>query len=410
MAKTQENAAPEEERWVKRRHRVILNLIYYPGSLYTRLKYHAKVDRFRGDPKRQYLILYNHQTDFDQMFLGVSFKFPIYHLAMEDILSNGWISDFLRYAVAPIPIKKQTLDLKAIRKCISVAKEGGSLSIAPEGHRTYSGRTCYINPSIAKLARMINLPIVLFRIEGGYGLQPRWSNVVRKGPVHAYPARVIEPEEIKAMSNDELYDAIKDGLWEDEAKVDYDYRHKKTAEFFDRVAYICPKCGLSRFAAKDDIIRCTTCGQEVRYLPSKELEGVGFKFPFRFAADWFEYQNNFINRLNPMNYLDKPVFTDEVSLLQVILYKRKEVLRETASIALYGDRIVIDEGKPDELLLSFSDSPVTLLGKNRLDIYHGDLVYQIKGDFHFNALKYLNFYNRWKNIHQGTPEATFLGM
>ena len=53
---------------------------------------------------------------------------------------------------------------------------------------------------------------------------------------------------------------------------------------------------------------------------------------------------------------------------------------------------------------------MTLLGKNRLDIYHGDLVYQIKGDFHFNALKYLNFYNRWKNIHQGTPEATFLGM
>ena len=134
------------------------------------------------------------------------------------------------------------------------------------------------------------------------------------------------------------------------------------------------------------------------------------EFAKRFSKDWFEYQNNFINRLNPMNYLDKPVFTDEVSLLQVILYKRKEVLRETASIALYGDRIVIDEGKPDELLLSFSDSPVTLLGKNRLDIYHGDLVYQIKGDFHFNALKYLNFYNRWKNIHQGTPEATFLGM
>ncbi len=410
MTAEKDKKTPEEKPWVRKRHRVLLNLVYYPGKLYTKLKCHAKMDRFRGDPKRQYLILYNHQTDYDQLFLGVSFKFPIYHLAMEDILSNGRISDFLRYVVAPIPIKKQTLDLKAIRQCIRVAKEGGSVSIAPEGHRTYSGRTCYINPSIAKLARMINLPIVLYRIEGGYGMQPRWSNVVRKGPVHAYPSRVIEPEEIKAMTNEELYDAIKEGLWEDEAKTDYRYESKKTAEFFDRVAYICPECGLSRFHAENDVIRCTTCGREIRYLPTKELQGVGFSFPFRFAADWYEYQNNFINKLNPSDFLDKPVFTDGCSLLQVILYKRKEVLRESATISLYGDRIVIDEDKPNELLLSFSDSPVTMLGKNRLNIYHEDKVYQIKGDFHFNALKYLNFYNRWKNVDQGTPEATYLGM
>ncbi len=410
MRTENDKKSPEEKPWVRKRHRIILKLVYFPGKIYTKLKCHAKTDRFLGDTSRQYLILYNHQTDFDQLFLGISFRFPIYHLAMEDILSNGRISDFLRFAVAPIPIKKQTLDLKAIRQCIRVAKEGGSVSISPEGHRTYSGRTCYINPSIAKLARMINLPIVLFRIEGGYGMQPRWSNVVRKGPVHAYPSRVIEPEEIKSMTNDELYEAIKEGLWEDEAKLDYRYESKKTAEFFDRVAYVCPNCGLSRHYAEKDIIRCTTCGQEIRYLPTKELQGVGFRSPFRFAADWFEYQNDFVNRLNPADFLKKPVFTDECSLLHVILYKRKEVLRESASISLYGDRIVIDEGKPNELLLSFSDSPVTMLGKNRLDIYHEDMVYQIKGDFHFNALKYLNFYNRWKNVNQGTPEATYLGM
>ncbi len=410
MSKQQDNDNLQEERWVRTRHKVLIKLMYLPCLVYTKLRCHAKIDPFTGDRKRQYLVLYNHQTDYDQLLLGLSFRFPIYHLAMEDILSNGRISDFLRWAVAPIPIKKQTLDLKAIRQCIRVAKEGGSVSIAPEGHRTYSGRTCYINPSIAKLARMINLPIVLYRIEGGYGMQPRWSNVVRNGPVHSYASRIIEPEEYKAMTNDELYQAICEGLYEDEARADFSYRHKKTAEYLDRVAYVCPYCGLSRFEAHDDIIRCTSCGREMRYLPTKELQGVGFKFPFRFVANWVDYQNSFINRLNPENFLEKPVFRDEISLLHVILYKRKEVLREKASIALYGDRIVIDEGKPNELLLSFLDSPVTLLGKNRLNIYHEDMVYQIKGDFHFNALKYLNFYNRWKNIHAGTPDATYLGI
>ena len=400
----------KEERWVRPRHRFFRALAFLPALLLTKIKCGATVDRFKGDNKRQYLILYNHQTDYDQLLLGLAFRFPIYYLAMEDILSNGWISDLLRFITAPIPIKKQTVDLKAIRQCIRVAKEGGSLSIAPEGHRTYSGRTCYINPSIAKLARMINLPIILYRIEGGYGMQPRWSNVVRKGRVHCYVGRVIEPEEIKAMSNEELYQAICDGLYEDEAKVDTPYVHKQAAEFLDRVAYVCPYCGLSRFDSHDDIIRCTSCGREMRYLPTKELQGVGFKFPFRFVANWVDYQNDFINRLNPENYINEPVFRDEISLLQVILYKRKEVLREKASIALYGDRIVIDEGKANELLLSFTDSPVTLLGKNRLNIYHDNMVYQIKGDFHFNALKYLNFYNRWKNVTSGNPEATYLGM
>ena len=410
MPAEKEKKTAKEKPWVRKRHSIFIRLLYYPGKLFIHLKCHAKCDRFQGDPKRQYLILYNHQTDYDQFFLNLSFKKPIYHLAMEDILSNGRVSDFLRFVVAPIPIKKQTVDLKAIRQCIRVAKEGGSLSIAPEGHRTYSGRTCYINPSIAKLARMLNLPVVLYRIEGGFGMQPRWSNVVRKGPVHTYVGRVIEPEEIKAMTNDELYAAIKEGLWEDEAKADFRYESKKTAEYFDRVVYVCPDCGLSRFHAENDRIRCTKCGKEIRYLPTKELEGVGFSFPFRFAADWYEYQNAFVNKLNPADYLEKPVYKDDCSLLHVILYKRKEMLRESATISLYGDRIIIDEGKPNELLLAFHDSPVTMLGRNRLNIYHGDMVYQIKGDFHFNALKYLNFYNRWKNVDQGTPEATYLGM
>ena len=400
----------KKNSWVLLRHKIIRFLVWLPGFLLARFRCHAKVDVFPGDHKRQYLILYNHQTDYDQIFVGLAFRQPIYYLAMEDILSNGWISSFLRFAVAPIPIKKQTMDLRALQDCFQVVKEGGSLSIAPEGNRTYSGRPCYINPSIAKLARKIKLPIVLYRIEGGYGMQPRWSNVIRKGPVHCFVSRVIEPEEYKEMTNEELYVAIRDGLWDDEAKVDHPYYHKKSAEFLDRMAYVCQDCGFARFESKGDRIHCTSCGKEIRYLPSKELEGVGFRFPFRFAADWYEYQLDVMNRTDPADYIEKPMFRDSASLIRVILYQKKEILREQAQIALYGDRIVIDEGTPEELVLPFRDAPVTIIARNKLNIYHGDDVYQIKGDFHFNALKYLNLYNRWKNIDSGNPEETFLGI
>ena len=40
---------------------------------------------------------------------------------------------------------------------------------------------------------------------------------------------------------------------------------------------------------------------------------------------------------------------------------------------------------------------VSVLGKNKLNVYYKDEVYQIKGDKRFNAVKYLNFYHRYIN-------------
>ena len=50
----------------------------------------------------------NHQTAFDQFFIGMTFKGAVYYVASEDLFSNGWVSSLLRWLVAPIPIKKQT--------------------------------------------------------------------------------------------------------------------------------------------------------------------------------------------------------------------------------------------------------------------------------------------------------------
>ena len=58
--------------------------------------------------------------------------------------------------MAPIPIKKQTMDITAVKNCILVAREGGTICIAPEGNRTYSGRTEYMRPSIASLAKKLD--------------------------------------------------------------------------------------------------------------------------------------------------------------------------------------------------------------------------------------------------------------
>ena len=41
---------------------------------------------------------------------------------------------------------------------------------------------------------------------------------------------------------------------------------------------------------------------------------------------------------------------------------------------------------------------VTVIGRNKLNFYHGGKVYQVKGDKRFCAIKYMNVYFRHKNL------------
>ena len=398
--------SPKKKAWIQKRHAIVYAILRKPIEIYTRWRYGITVEPYGKKGDRPYLVLMNHQTAFDQFFVCFAFRNPIYFIATEDIFSLGWVSKVLRWLVAPIPIKKQTTDINAVMNCIKIAREGGTICLAPEGNRTYCGRTVYMNPAIGGLAKKLKLPIALFRIEDGYGVQPRWSDKIRKGRMRAYVSRVIEPEEYASMTADELYGQIKEGLWVDESRVTGVFHSKAQAEYLERCIYVCPECGLAEFESHGDLVTCQSCGLQVRYLPTKELEGVGKEFPFRFVGDWYDYQCGFVNQLDTQLYLEEPMYQDTANVSEVIVYKRKVPLKKDADISLYGDRIEIDE-----MVLPFEEiSTVAVLGKNKVNIYWNKRVIQIKGDKRFNGLKYVNIYHRHKNIQKGDVHGEFLGL
>ena len=169
------------KKWLQPHHKVVVPLLKFFLAPVIRWMYGLKVEKFKEENGRQYLVLANHQTGFDQFFPSMAFRQHLYYVASEDIFSMGWLSDVIRWIANPIPIKKQVTDIKAVMSCMRVAREGGSIAIFPEGNRTFSGETAYMNPAIAGLAKKLGMPIAFFKIEGGYGVQPRWSDVRRKG-------------------------------------------------------------------------------------------------------------------------------------------------------------------------------------------------------------------------------------
>lgn len=399
-----------KRKWVRFRHRLIRNIAYIVLYPYLKAKYRVRVERFKEQKKRQYLILFNHQTALDQFIVGSAFKGAVYYVASEDLFSNGWISRLLEWAVAPIPIKKQATDARAVMNCLRVRKEGGTIAIAPEGNRTFSGKTEYIKPAIVGLVKALKMPLALFRIEGGYGVHPRWSDTVRKGKMRAYVSRVVEPEEYLALSDEALFDLIVRELSVNDCLAGGEFHGKKRAEYLERAYYVCPSCGLTTFETHGDTIVCKKCERKVRYLPTHELRGEEFDFPFRNTAEWYDHQSDFVNGLDLAAFGKNALFSDTVCLYEVTLYKNKRLIAENARASLNADGIAVETEK-GRLEFPFGMvSTVTVLGRNKLNIYHDGKLYQLKGDSRFNAVKYVQLCYRAKNILKGENDGKFLGL
>ena len=103
---------------------------------------------------------------------------------------------------------------------------------------------------------------------------------------------------------------------------------------------------------------------------------------------------------------EEPVYRETVQLRRVHVYKYKELLAKDATVCLYGDRISVN----DRVFPFDTVSAVVVLGKNKLNIYDGNEILQLKGDKRFNALKYVNFFHRHKNIKAGNTNGRFLGL
>lgn len=398
--------------WVRFRHKVVTALVRPFFKLYASLKYHIKIDRFRGEGKRNWLVLVNHQTDFDQFFVGLAFHQPVYYVAMEDVFSNGFTSRLIEWLTAPIPIVKGSVDIGAIKTCIRVAREGGSIALFPEGNRTYSGRMCNIKPGVAALAKKLGMPIAIYRIEGGYGVKPRWADDCRRGKMRAGVRSVIEPEEYAAMTNDELYSRICRELRVDETENKSSYYSKTTAEGLERVLYVCPECGMTEFDTEGDIVTCRSCGKRHRYRPDMTLEALDGETRFEHVADWYEYQESFVRSLDLTPYAGKPAFTDTADLYEVILFQRKQPMAKQLPISIYADRLELGTGEGSTVMYFADVRAMACIAGHKLNIFHGDKIYQIKGNKHFNALKYCNLYYHAKYIGENhtNGEFQFLGL
>ena len=183
------------QQWTSLRHRCVYAVLRPFFRVYLRLAFGFHAARFHGEnPRQPYLILANHTGPFDGFMLAMSFCRPIYFVASDHIFRLGLASRLIRYLIAPIPIVKSVIDTRSIRDILTIIHEGGTVGLFPSGNRSFTGPEMPIPPSTGKLARHLEIPVLLYRIEGGYLTTPRWSRSRRLGRMTGSVVRVMMPD------------------------------------------------------------------------------------------------------------------------------------------------------------------------------------------------------------------------
>lgn len=395
--------------WCKRRHKIVIAIFRPIFKLHFKVKYNldTKVNKELNYPA---LILSNHVTSLDPFIVGSYFKQPLYYMASTDLFQHFFLGKLIKFLVNPIPkMKSKKSDLTAIKSCIKVAKENGTICIFPEGNRTVTGKLGNVDKSIAKLAKSLKLPIVLFNIHGGYGTEPRWGQGVRKGKMHCEVKKVLSYDDYKDLELDELYDVIVENLSVDDLNYYNNYKSNKNAMYLERVLYVCPVCGaFHTLKSKGNKISCVKCGLEVTYQNDLTFIGNNNNFKINNVYEWYNYQIDVVMNKNYTD--DECIYKENIFLSMPRLYKSRKKLG-FGNISIYIDRFEINIDKTKKCYVFEFDNieAVTYLGKKKMNIYYNGETYQIFNKVDSNFLKYVHMFYILKNKKE-EKENNFIGL
>jgi 1-acyl-sn-glycerol-3-phosphate acyltransferase len=254
------------------------------------------------------LVISNHTTDLDPLFVGCSFPGHLYFVASEHVFRMGFASALIRFFFSPIVFSKGSTDVRALREILGRLRKGARVCLFAEGGRSFSGKTGRIDESTGKLAKLSGAALITYRLRGGYFFSPRWGRKMRRGPVWGEPVGFYPPEKLKSMKPEEITALIERDIYEDAYETMRSnarpYRGKALAENLETALYLCPCCGgMGTLSSRGDTLSCC-CGLAVRYdgcgalSPAfRDGEPTGGEKVFATVSDWWFWQDTAVERI-----------------------------------------------------------------------------------------------------------------
>ena len=335
-----------------------------------------------------YLLLPNHNLELDPIVVGLAAGKQIYFVASEHLTRKGFATKLLNYFFHPIIHQKGRLGIRSTAQILKTLRSGSSICLFPEGNRSFNGLTGAIPPATGKLARKSGVKLVTYRFEGAYLTNPRWSLSLRRGKLRGRLIHVYTPEELSAMTDTQINEAIRRDLYEDAYATQHremvSFKGKNLALGIESTLFACPNCHqIGTLHSSGNSISCR-CGFHAIYNTYGFLTDNNRKNYTVTQLD--SQQRTLLRQLITATVPDQPLFSDSVTL-QTIGDDHTLLKEETGSLAAYVDHLVCCDHT-----VNYCDILGMAIYSRNVLILHtdsGSKHFEIRGSQMFSALKYL---------------------
>ena len=331
-----------------------------------------------------YILLSNHYGRYDPFIISHFIKKRPNFISSDAILRDKVIGTLFK-GLGAMPKKKGVRDSHIIREMVKVVQNGGALSLFPEGTRTWSGETLFIDPSIAKLVKLLRVPVITARMKGAYAFDPRWANKIRRAEVEIDYKMAVAREELSKLSEDEILAIIRGNLYQDDTEYQrlekIKIRSEKRAEHIDLVLFQCPGC-LS-FAGFNDYrnhFSCADCGNTYA-VDDYGFLSTAYGDPLLFAdiKEWLDWQNNnfvkFVHEQIGQN-ISTPLFHADKMHIEYAVGDGRMQSMGIGSVYLYLDKLKITCGDQAEELLISEISALGPQFNERIELFYQERAYR----------------------------------
>lgn len=383
--------AREKNKKHKLRHKIFYSLLRPLVIVFLKIKFRYKYKKAKNLPKN-YLVISNHTTDYDPLFVSSSFKKQMYFVASEHLARWKTAFKFLDFAFEPIIRYKATPAVSTIMKMLKKLNEGSNVCIFAEGIRSWNGETCKISLSTAKLIKSAKCGLVTYKISGGYLASPIWSESgLRKGKISGTPIGIYTAEQLEKMTNEEILDIIEKDIYENAFETNklakIKYKSKKLAEGIENIAFVCPFCkARNSLNAQNQTISCSNCNKTFKYNEYGNFEGTSFKN----MLELYNWQTNEIEKDVIEN---QPYSNDNVVLSSLKTDHSRTKLAE-GTLTLNKDYLTCKDFK----IKTSEISEMAPFGKRGIVFSSGKDYYELFSTDKFRIMKFIIYFNIYKKI------------
>lgn len=296
--------------------------------LYIKFGYTFKTAK---DLPEKFILLSNHNTDFDPLFVGVSFRNGLRYVASEHISRWKFAFNFVNHIFSPILRPKGTNAASTVKEILRASRSGDNVCMFAEGARSWNGITAPISPATGKLVKSTRCALVTYKIKGGYFTSPLWSEGgTRKGKIHGEVVNIYSDEEVASMSVDEINAILNRDLYEDaydtQTQNRSKYRGRKLAVKMESMLYYCPNCGaIDTLYSKKNNVLCNKCKHSFTYDKYGDVYGIkqkNVKELFAFLRDKtlidaenkLEYKADCAEIISVKNHVESVISSGELKI------------------------------------------------------------------------------------------------